>query len=146
MGRVELLLSKLNQLGKCYNLKHTEILWRTMQNSIGGALGIFLCCPLSGKTCSIRDERFISIEDNRTKLTWLKKEVLYLKLDISEHLSTRKTGKKTAGGKNALKTSKNRLKKVYGLLSFNDNLTIQNSVLMTWGLMTESSKCKKWNA
>ena len=54
-----------------------------------------------------------------------------------------KQEKKTAGGKNALKTSKNRLKKVYGLLSYNDNLTIQNSVLMTWGLMTESSKCKK---
>lgn len=58
-------------------------------------------------------------------------------MDISEHLSTRKTGKKMAGGKNALKTSKNRLKKVYGLLSYNDNLTIQNSVLTTWGLMTD---------
>lgn len=65
-----------------------------MQNSTGGALDLFLYCPLSGKTHSIRDERFISIEDNKTKLTQLKKEVLYLKLDISQHLSTRKTGKK----------------------------------------------------
>lgn len=68
-----------------------------MQNSTGGALDLFLYCPLSGKTRSIRDERFISIEDNKTKLTQLKKEVLYLKLDISEHLSTRKTGKKKNG-------------------------------------------------
>ena len=96
-----------------------------MQNSIGGVLDLFLCCPFNGKTHSIRDERFISIEDIKTKLTWLKKEVLYLKLDISEHLSTRKTGKKLVVGKNALKTSKNRLTKVYEVIMIILQLKIQ---------------------
>lgn len=90
-----------------------------MQNSTGWVLGIFLCCPLSGKTQSIRDERF----QQTTKVKWLKKVALHLKLALCKHLPTRKIVRK---GENFSKNLKKiRLKKVYSLGSY-DKFEIQN--------------------